>query len=419
MKRKSITVYTIIISAIFAFCVGFFLYNMANEYFHGDARAERAYGFVTDSIERNGDRLDFSHVFKDLDGYEAIYIEKDGKPVFSYPNEGAKDSYSTPLVKVYRKTIKSNDGTYTSVLAIYKLRPSVIFRYARFSFIVILIGTIFSLVLIFYFTLTAKKDAENLISSESESNKDENEVEEIFNENEEVSLEPNENSVEEDAFSEGEEKISEKDGISNENKMIYENSSVSETEKEYEIPSTPIQEEDSEEKEEQNEAKDIFSVRTGFLNESQLKGRLENELVRSASGDQELSLILVRILNISAEEDIRKIADFVLSENPFRNLIFDYKEDGFALIRKDMSVKDAEIYAEKLLQNINELFEGENTPCFSGISSRSGRILSNERLLTEAEEALRRSMEDGKSRVTAFHVDIGKYMEFIKNRKND
>ena len=201
--------------------------------------------------------------------------------------------------------------------------------------------------------------------------------------------------------------------------MIYENSSVSDTEKEYEIPSTPIQEEDSEEKEEQNEAKDIFSVRTGFLNESQLKGRLENELVRSASGEQELSLILVRILNISAEENIRKIADFVLGENPFRNLIFDYKEDGFALIRKDMSVKDAEIYAEKLLQNINELFEGENTPCFSGISSRSGRILSNERLLTEAEEALRRSMEDGKSRVTAFHVDIGKYMEFIKNRKND
>ena len=412
MKRKSITVYTVIISAIFAFCVGFFFYNMANEYFHGDARAERAYGFVTDSIERNGDRLDFSHVFKDLDGYEAIYIEKDGKPVFSYPNEGAKDSYSTPLVKVYRKTIKSNDGTYFSVLAIYKLRPSVIFRYARFSFIVILIGTIFSLVLIFYFTLTAKKDAENLISSESEAN-------DSLNENEEVSLESNENSVEEDAFSDGEEKITEKDEISNENKMIYENSGFSDTEKEYEIPSTPIQEEDSEEKEEQNEAKDIFSVRTGFLNESQLKGRLENELVRSASGEQELSLILVRILNISAEEDIRKIADFVLGENPFRNLIFDYKEDGFALIRKDMSVKDAEIYAEKLLQNINELFEGENTPCFSGISSRSGRILSNERLLTEAEEALRRSMEDGKSRVTAFHVDIGKYMEFIKNRKND
>lgn len=65
MKRKSITVYTIIISAIFAFCVGFFFYNMANEYFHGDARAERAYGFVTDSIERNGDKLDFSHVFKE------------------------------------------------------------------------------------------------------------------------------------------------------------------------------------------------------------------------------------------------------------------------------------------------------------------------------------------------------------------
>ncbi|MDY5049536.1 MAG: hypothetical protein SPF11_08350 [Treponema porcinum] len=42
-------------------------------------------------------------------------------------------------------------------------------------------------------------------------------------------------------------------------------------------------------------------------------------------------------------------------------------------------------------------------------------MLSAERLITEADEALRHAVEEETSKIIGFHVDIEKYRQFIKN----
>ena len=50
-----------------------------------------------------------------------------------------------------------------------------------------------------------------------------------------------------------------------------------------------------------------------------------------------------------------------------------------------------------------------------GISSRTGRLISGERLITEAEQAQKHAEEDATSPVIAFRVNPEKYRNFILN----
>ena len=436
MKRKSITIYTIIISIIFAFCVGFFAYNVTYEYNHGKERVRKTKDFVINTIKKDGERTNFNRLFDNLNDYEAIYIQKNDMILFAYPNENAKNVTETNFVNIYKTSFSSGTDKYQIQLALYTLRPSVIFYYARFSFITILFATIFSIILIIYYAVTSKNTSH--AEEKSAEYKSENKASSVKEEKSEspfdnvISSEKTENTLQnEEEISEEEEKIIEEKAseIIKENKAEdpYEANTipvVSNIEEEirnlYSVPSSPVSEEISVEKDVDNEAKDLFSSKTGFSNESQLGPRLETELIHAASEEQDLALLLIKIPGINFESPVIKdLTKYLLNENLFRNLIFDFKEDGFAIIRKSMTIDEAETYADKVAKDITEILESENLKCYIGISSRSIRMLSNERLIKEAESALNHSLEDESSQITAFHVDIEKYREFLRNKTED
>ncbi len=449
MKRKSITIYTAIISAVFAFCIGFFAYNIHYEYSHGIPRAKKTCEHVMDSIRRYGEGANFERLFENIDDWSAIYMEKNGEAIISYPNDSAASAEETRFVRVYRSQVRHNGENYNLVLAIYTLRPAVIFYYARFSFIAVLIATIFSVVLIFYFTLTSRTDFKKAESTSKNCFKDflgsggeEPFHNEVLTEPEDARLTEDEtekspeeaedglsiDGADEDSFcsfqkdiqeefsrNDAEKEEADKDSTTKETACEHsEKRSEGESPYDYDVPPLPFNADDDGGT---NEAKEIFSSRTGFCNESQLLGRLETELIHAASDEQDLSLILIRIPGISFSNPIVKdISSYLLNENLFRNFIFEYKSDGFAVLRKDMAIEEAESYAETMLGSIKRILEGSDFRCFIGISSRNIRMLSGERLVKEAEEALRHSEADGESQITAFHVDIEKYREFLKDR---
>ena len=451
MKRKSITVYTVLISIIFLFCIIFFGYNIFYEYNHGEIRCKKTSEFVIKTIKLNEENTNFNRLFEEKNDYEAILVKKDGKVIFSYPEASISNINETRMVKVYDQKFKTENSEYQVKLALYILRPSVIFYYAKFTFIAILVATIFAFILILYYQLSSKKEEREEDFKLIEEKKYEDESQspsEIKDQSSDLHLfsdskEKEDNTFDSEALKNESEKISKETDKSeapeikenpentSENKKPSESSTNEEdsqssfkesgnSEENYQVPSTPLSAFDSISEETPNEAADLFSSKTGFSNRNQLESRLESEIVRSASEEQDVSLIIARIQGLDyTSEAGKKISSLILSEVPFRNLVFNFFDDGFALIKKNTSIEEAENYSQSLLSKILlVLKEGqlEELKCGIGISSRSIRIVSEGRMIKEAEEALKHSFDDGESQITAFHVDIEKYREFLRNQ---
>lgn len=447
MKRKSITVYTVLISVIFVFCIGFFAYNIFYEYNHGNERVKKTNEFVVNSIKRDGYESDFSKLFENLDDYDSIYIEANGNVLFSFPNAEAKNAESTKFTKVFRTSIITFDGNFKTVLSLYVLRPSVIFYYAKFSFIAILVATIFSIILIIYFSLTTKnetpldfsndetnEDEENLNKSEentnqekSETNKNEllqseteNETEPILNNEQNETEQEQKNENQTNGINKNQKEPSESSQEIQDEPILPENqeeTNVNESSDTYEVSPTPLK--DSFENENEASENQEKPTKTGLSPENQILPRLETELIKAASDEQDLSLFIIKVEGLDfSSEYAKEISKYLLSEFLFKNIIFEFNDDSFAVIKRDMNIEKAEKTADKILGDITKILETSELKCYIGISSRSIRMLSAERLLKEANEALTHSIDDEESRITAFHVDVEKYREYLKNKEN-
>lgn len=139
-----------------------------------------------------------------------------------------------------------------------------------------------------------------------------------------------------------------------------------------------------------------------------LKEKINYEITKAASNETDLSLFLVKFENAPVS-NIKKY----LEDNFGKDNTFIYEENTFALIKEDTTVDEAEDIAAKTEQELKSLYP--ETKTFIGISSRSIRILSADRLLMEAEEALKHTSDDEDSHIIGFHVDIEKYRELLKN----
>ena len=115
-----------------------------------------------------------------------------------------------------------------------------------------------------------------------------------------------------------------------------------------------------------------------------------------------------------SSEKTKEIVNTLLQQFLYRDTIFEFENDGFAIIKSDMTIEIAEEKADLIYKNLKEL--NLEKPIFIGISSRSIRMLSADRLIKEAKEALNHAIEaKDESPIIGFHVDVEKYREYIKN----
>ena len=449
MKRKTITIFSISTIAVFIFSVVFLITNLAVEYSHGQKRAERTVSHITAAIKKGG-ASGIQSAADNLRDYQGLYLYKNAEPVFRYPQKDEGTMSDTNMVKVSVISIPRGQDTYTLKAAVYLLRPSSIFYYARISFTVILIATLLTISLLAYLFFTesktlaasVKRDAESdegetkntadtdSISESENAKKQQNTIEETSQTEDENSGAQNEHETEAENTVEAATTVTDKNiglpanGADSNSAIDASSLAMAENAPHRDAPEPQVEETSIDEEHGVSESgektaepkKDFFSPVTGFAWEHNFQVRLENELVRAASSEADLSLFIIKIPGLRFTDAVCKnIAASLLEEFQFRDMIFEFGDDGFAVIKTDTTILKAEEIAGTLHSRLTKIIEAAALSCFIGISSRSTRMLSADRLILEAEEALNRSLDDPSSPITAFHVDIDKYRDFLKN----
>ena len=457
MKRKSITIYSIIISIIFIFSVVFLVAKLAAEYSYGEERVQRTVTHIISAIKKDGSNFDMQQAAGNLQDYQGLYLYKNSLPVYCYPQKDEIQMNDTNLVRVFQSSVQKGGDTFTLKAAVYLLSPASIFYYARFSFIIIMTATILTAILLIYISVTEKQNSFEDINAEQEDEPQKSELQSDGvikdaepQENQEIIQEvrkttedePDDVIAADNSYSTAASQPENNANNGQENEITGSSAGLSFDEeaaaKKKEdstdsidaddldgtataVEDVPAQEAAYHEAQTAADSKrDFFSPVTGFGWEQNFKLRLDSELVRAASSELDLSLFIIKIMGLKFTDTAASaICEYLLEEFQFRDMIFEFGEDGFAVIKTDMSIEQAENLAGLIHTKLSQLIAGYDfnptLACYIGISSRSIRMLSAERLIMEAKEALNHSIEDKDSPITGFHVDIEKYREFLNN----
>lgn len=160
----------------------------------------------------------------------------------------------------------------------------------------------------------------------------------------------------------------------------------------------------------------LYSPATGVGWEEYLKERLDAELVRAASSEQDLSLMVVRISGTKHTDLVsRKIAQAFLELIKFRDMVFEFGVDGFAGIFQNVTLDQAMKLADELYENIDALLmESEyESQITIGITTRTARLISADRMLDEAVAAATKAVAEPDLPIVAFRANPDKYRDFV------
>ncbi len=410
MKHNAINFFSVLILLVFAGAIFYFFNTIHTDYKNGLSRSEKIFKEISASAENSPEQIK-PEMFTEKDGILSAKYSKNNKTLIAFPDEQTSSQViNSKLVKVFYKTIVSGEDTYELKIAVYILRPNVIYNAARNSFIIILAATLVTIGMLIFVSAKTKK-----VTNEEETENDDINLDEEFNIKDETPAAETTESQEENNQEENEnsfeniENIEEieipKEEIASEPET--ENSENLENQKENhfeeEIPSDAYYNEHKIMQDAQNSSEN---------NPYSLKERINFELTKAASNEQDFSVLLLEIKDSSKFADIEKF----LTDNYGKENIFDYKENTFALLKENTNIDEAEDKAALIENSIRTLYEEPNLTI--GISSRSIRTITADRLLAEAEEALNHANNDPDSKIVGFHVDVEKYREFVENSKN-
>jgi hypothetical protein len=172
-----------------------------------------------------------------------------------------------------------------------------------------------------------------------------------------------------------------------------------------------------------DEPQGLFSPRGNVGWESYTEDRLDSELHRSASTEQDLTLIAMTFKEPEklTKEQFRRFAEEAVLYFEHRDLIFEYGEKGLWVIRPNYSLEQglaaSEEFNNRVLSKLPRSV-GSKIDLRFGISSRSGRLINAERIMMEVEEALKRASGDPVSHSVAFKSDPEKYRQYISGRNS-
>ena len=412
----------------------------------------------------------------DASDYSYIQVRRNNETVVLYPSGKSKEETISRLVKNFSTNLTVNKQTVNIDCNIYLIRPDSIFYFARISFLMILIITIITIIMIIYLSLTENtSDVISIEEDDEEIAADEEGQSDIISDNAQADTadsaaaddvketeENEEASTEDDSSSESD---SSDENLANEDSMreipnfypddAFEeddseeenNTGAEETEEEKPnsevtpeevkaILSGPLTDEQAaaEEKHEEaklpvddikpapveapagsdNEPAGLFDPETGIGWESYLFTRLNNEIDRATASEIDLSLFIIKLDSIEkTSETFKNVCNYLAIQFQFKDLLFEYKNDCIVAIKISMNVDEALNLATKLYSDIRNIVNSSNIRI--GISSRSIRMLTGDRLILEAEQAIEHS--DEASPVIAFRVDSEKYRQLMEGNR--
>ena len=139
---------------------------------------------------------------------------------------------------------------------------------------------------------------------------------------------------------------------------------------------------------------------------NEIISRLELELERAASFNQDLSLLIFTGRS-NTDEHIR-------SSYTYKDLVFTLDSGNVAVIEINKDLDTSLSITEDFIRNHIDRTGGRSMRV--GIASRNGRLISADRLFNEAENALRKT--DEAKNIVAFRSDPEKYREYLRSQEN-
>ncbi|MEW5815239.1 MAG: diguanylate cyclase, partial [Spirochaetota bacterium] len=169
----------------------------------------------------------------------------------------------------------------------------------------------------------------------------------------------------------------------------------------------------------QNESasKSQFSPESGLVWEEHLENRLSSELKRAASFDQDLVLALIACKKDYRDNELyQTAAKMVIDTFMFQDLCFQYGGNGFAVIMPNVDLEEGIGKMEAFKKKIEALDSVRPPQSGIGLSSRNGRLLDGQRLIKEADRALRKALSEAGPSIVGFRPDPTKYREYIASQ---
>lgn len=478
MKKSFIIVYSTFASLIILFAITFFGFNIYNEYEAGAQNAGNRFEKMCLEIKSIPSKYEINskefrkHVLSsinNLNDYLYLNIKINNQDYLTYPSDANKPEKKSKFLTYKTRSFKLNDNYISIEAYLHVLSPAKINYFSRMSFAIVLFVTTITLILILiesYKNISPKKKEEedktdeepvtieadknyiddnfideSLVVVEDDEITENNDINEdnIDETQDDYSVEPEfdvENNYEEDNFNpvnqaelsddidkaivnvESQISFTKDDAFENSldddprdfeideyKKQLEENTQVELPSEE--IKPISIENDDSPE--------GLFSPLTGFGWESYLKTRLDNELNRATASEIDLSVFVFKLVDIDRGSDLcHKICDYLSIQFQFKDMLFEYKEDCLVTVKIGTSIDEAISFANKLLLDIDNIIQGIGK-CYIGISSRSIRMISGERILHEAEEAVKHAMVEEDSPIIAFRADVDKYRKYLEN----
>lgn len=474
MTKKGFNLVSTIIFTIFILSVSFLIFSIFWENKTSGQKNQQIFNELVQNTKISAQNYsikstDFYNSFlksvKNFNDYKEINLKIDGKLFYSYPKQNSlivKSPFSADFL--------GKDGNkITLEVEFYKVKPYSVFYYAKITFLIVLIATIISLIFLIFAKaenindekiiledfdeelskLTDEK--ENLISkNENDSDifndytkenpdflNDENienielyekinenkiidsDISEIENSNEEFFQEitdsKNTKNSEEDLQIE---KISQ-DSISGENSKIEEDVSTFLDEQNY-VPKNSEENFQTTENITFEEEKPVLEENSfsDLPSETDFRIQLEKNLSESSNDNNDLSVLILKVENLEKETETGKNFISILKEKTSDKAeIFNFKENSFSMILKDTMLDEAMVFADKLYETLTSSNENNLFKITIGLSSRTQRLISGDRLITEAFEAEKHA-DFASSPIIAFRVNPEKYKNFILTSTN-
>ncbi|MCR5172387.1 MAG: hypothetical protein K6B73_05940 [Treponema sp.] len=415
MTKRSFNIVSVLIGAVLLISVIYFVTGIVTDKKAGPSQAQVLFDSLAKKTEVIANKYDynssafadsFMQAVKDFDDYASLELVMNGNTLYSYPSTKANTIDTQNYTKDFTKSFNLNNGNNLVIKAqIYTVKPSSLFYHARTAFILIFIATLIAILILIFAKPEGSCSKDKVIKFNHKDSFDDNP---FRTDNVAVESLSDNGPVEEDATVEElqEEISSPSDFLSNE-----EDTSLSFSDNEVYTAEEAEEQDTSDE-----EIQDKPIITATISEEEALLPALEEELIHSASQEQDLSLIIVRIAGIQNDNPDSAQAACIKNCVNERGSAYRYGTDSYALLIKALKLDDALQDAESLLERLAASLRDQGLPAITiGISSRTERLISAERLLTEASEAQKHASDDMTSPIIAFRVNPEKYRNFILN----
>ncbi len=394
MKTKHIKIAQALIAVIFVFAVAYFILGIMSDKKAGPGKVQERFDTfmmetATLSAKYEPNSPNFNGEFTQLltryrNDFAYLRLDVNNKKIYEYPAEDFQAS-ETVTESLTRNTTTLLGNTLTVTASMLAISQTAIYNYAKVSFILILTGTIAAVVLLFIIQMTATPRYRRLKKTDDD----------FMTEDDVISISDEKEEVEETA--ENDDDFDPISAMEEENRETAEDTEgdILSFEDETETASS--------------------AARPQAL----LEAELQTAISRSAQEEADLSLLIIRINPFREDADSTKEVAAMLSERMGNQGVTYGYNDGFALMINNTNLDSALAIAQSLYGAMDKKLNEDNSGSrlAIGLSSRSERIITAQRLITEAEQAVLHAADDKDSPIIAFRVNPEKYREYM-NKKN-